>query len=70
MDELATRIRRARVEAGLSREHLAGEIGVSLATVVRYETGRTRRVSVELLNKIAVATGKPLVWFLKDGLAA
>ena len=71
MDELAVRIRRARVEAGLSREYLAGKIGVSLATIVRYETGRTRRISVELLDKIAGATGKPLVWFFEnDGVAA
>jgi transcriptional regulator with XRE-family HTH domain len=62
-DEFSTRIRRARTEAGLSREHLAGKIGVSLATVVRYETGRTQRISISLLGKIAQATGKPVVWF-------
>ena len=66
MDELALKIRRARNEAGLSRELLAGKVGVSLATVVRYETGRTQRISLELLVKIAAATGKPVIWFLEN----
>lgn len=63
-DELATKIRQARVDAGLSREKLAGELGVSLATVVRYETGRTKRIGVRTLSLIAVATGKPVTFFL------
>jgi transcriptional regulator with XRE-family HTH domain len=66
VDDLSLKIRRARNEAGLSRELLAGKVGVSLATVVRYETGRTQRVSLELLVKIAEATGKPLVWFFEN----
>lgn len=65
-DELASRIRQARIDAGLSREHLAGKIGVSLATLVRYETGRTHRISIELLLKIARATDKPIVWFFEN----
>jgi transcriptional regulator with XRE-family HTH domain len=64
-DELAQRIRRARTEAGLSREHLAGRVGVSLATIVRWETGRTRRLSLDTLGKIAEATDKPIVWFFQ-----
>ena len=70
-DQLATRIRVARKEAGLSREHLAGKVGVSLSTVVRWETMRTRRLSVARLAQIAEATGKPIGWFLEnDGIAA
>lgn len=69
-DELAVRIRQARTDAGLSREYLAGKIGVSLATVVRYETGRTHRISIELLSKIAEATNKPIVWFFENNGAA
>lgn len=64
-DELAIRLRLARTEAGLSRELLAGMIGVSFATLVRYETGRTQRTSLETLAKIAEATDKPLVWFFE-----
>jgi transcriptional regulator with XRE-family HTH domain len=65
MDELAARIRTARKEAGLTREHLAGKIDVSLATVVRYETGRTQNISTVRLSRIAEATGKPIVWFFE-----
>jgi transcriptional regulator with XRE-family HTH domain len=65
-DEFAVRIRQARREAGLSRELLAGKIGVSLSTVVRYETGRTHRISMDLLAKIAQATDKPVVWFFEN----
>lgn len=67
--QLPTRIREARKDAGLSREQLAAHLGVSLATVVRMETGRTQRISVESLLKIGEATGKPLAWFL-NGAAA
>ena len=70
-DELSARIRRARTEAELSREHLAWKIEVSLATLVRYETGRTQRISAARLARIAAATGKPIGWFFEnDGLAA
>jgi transcriptional regulator with XRE-family HTH domain len=61
--DLSTRIRRARTEAGLTREQLAVKIGVSMATLVRYETGRTKRLPLVKLDKIAQATGKPVVWF-------
>ncbi|HEY7252166.1 MAG TPA: helix-turn-helix transcriptional regulator [Methylomirabilota bacterium] len=65
MDELATRIRKARVESGLSREHLAARLDVSYKTVVRYETGRSRNISAARLIRIAEATGKPIAWFFE-----
>lgn len=67
--ELSSRIRQARVDAALSREKLAGELGVSLATVVRYETGRTKRISTETLVRIAKATRQPLSYFLGKAAA-
>lgn len=63
-DLLATKIRSARKEADLSREMLAAELGVSLATVVRLETGRTKRVSTDRLLAVAKATRQPLSYFL------
>lgn len=63
-DQLSTKIRQARVDAGLSREKLAAELGVSLATVVRLETGRTTRVSTDRLLAVAKATKQPLSFFL------
>lgn len=63
-DSLATKIRTARKDADLTREKLAGELNVSLSTIVRLETGRTQRISAETLMKIAVVTKKPLSYFL------
>lgn len=69
-DELSKRIAQARGDAGLSREQLAGELGVSLATVVRMETGRTKRVSADRLLEVARVTRKPLSFFLGKAAAA
>lgn len=68
-DALADKIRKARVDAGLSREKLAAELGVSLATIVRLETGRTARVSTERLLGVAKATKRPLTYFLGKAAA-
>ena len=63
-DALADKIRKARDASGLTREQMAVKLGVSLATVVRLETGRTRRVSTDRLIDIAKATKQPLSYFL------
>lgn len=68
-DPLAQKIRAARVEAGLSREKLAGELGVSLVTVVRYETGRSTDIKLKKLMLIAEATKKPLSYFIGKAAA-
>lgn len=68
-DELATRIRQARHDAGLSREKLAGALDCSLSTIVRYETGRSRQISVQTVVAIAEATGKPLAFFFAEAAA-
>src|SRR5919108_602763 len=60
-------IRRARRESGLSREALAERIGVAPAALHRYEEGA--RISTRHLELIAVATGKPVSYFL-DGSGA
>jgi transcriptional regulator with XRE-family HTH domain len=57
-------IRRARRESGLSQEALAERIGVPPAELYRYEEGA--EISPRHLGLIAVATGKPLSFFL-DG---
>lgn len=68
-DRLASKIRSARAEAGLSREQLAAALGVSLSTVVRYETGRTDRIQMATLLGIAKATKQPLTYFLGKAAA-
>lgn len=68
-DELATRIREARNDAKLSREQVAAALDVSLSTVVRIETGRTQRISLETLVTIARVTEKPLSYFMEELVA-
>lgn len=55
-------IRRARRECGLSREALAERIGVAPAELQRYEEGD--EIPTRRLELIAVATGKPVSFFL------
>ena len=67
-DGLSTKIQTARKQANLTREQLAVALGVSLSTVVRYETGRTDRIPMKTLYRLAQSTGKPLDWFFSgDG---
>ncbi len=40
-DKLPERIRKVRIQLGLSQEELARELGVSFATVNRWENGKT-----------------------------
>lgn len=49
----------------MSREQVAAALGCSLATVVRYETGRTTRITAARLVEIARATGKPVTFFFE-----
>lgn len=69
-DSLSERIKQARLDAGLSREQVAAGIGSSLATVVRMETGRTRRISTERISALSSTTGKPVAWFFGTTEAA
>ncbi len=63
-DQLPTRIRAARAEAGLTREQMAPMLGVSLRTRPRWESGETPRVSFDALRRIAEVTQKPLAYFV------
>lgn len=71
VDSLSDRIRQARDEAGLTQEQMAPLIGVTLATLSRYERGIGKRgPTVEMLARIATVTGKPLSFFVTDKVAA
>lgn len=61
-----TRIRSARVEAGLTREQMAPKVGVTLRTLARWENGETERISFASLQRVANATGKHVSWFFGD----
>jgi transcriptional regulator with XRE-family HTH domain len=65
------RLRRARVEAGLTQEELAIRVGASVFSIGKYERGE-RSPRGPMLRRIAKVTGKTTAWFFEneDGLAA
>lgn len=67
---LPQRIRQARREAGLSQERLAQLIGVSHRQMQRMEYGDAPDIGVGMLERIALATGKPLTWFVAREIVA
>jgi transcriptional regulator with XRE-family HTH domain len=56
LDEFHTRIRDARVSAGLSQEEMARRIGVGRTTYINFETGQTNLFSKNL-HKMAAVLG-------------
>lgn len=68
-DELSHRIRKAREDAGLTREQAAPQLGVTLRTLARWERGETKRISTDDLLKVARLTRKPLSYFLGKAAA-
>lgn len=59
------RLARARIEAGLTQEELAGRIGASVFSVGKYERG-DRVPRGPRLRRIAKVTGRPVAWFFED----
>lgn len=68
LDELARRVRVARISAGLSRHELAAALGVSFNTIERSENGR-RKISDDELARIGGICGVPET-FMRHGWAA
>ncbi len=62
---IAARIRRARRDAGLTLDGLAEHVGTSRHHLIRLEKAR-HRPRVEMLQRIADATGKPYDFFLVE----
>jgi transcriptional regulator with XRE-family HTH domain len=65
------RLVRARVEAGLTQEELARQVGASVFSIGKYERGE-RSPRGPVLRRIAEVTGRTTAWFFEneDGLAA
>ena len=61
-EQIGDLVRRARQEAGLKQEALAELVGVASPSISHYENGR-QVPRIEVLERIADATGKPLPWF-------
>ncbi|TYT27275.1 helix-turn-helix transcriptional regulator [Luteimonas viscosa] len=61
--KLSTRIRTARVRAGMSQADLAGALGVSRSAVGNWESAKGRVFpSTERLSELAMATGVSYEW--------
>ena len=65
METIGQRLRRGRLEAGLTHEAAAALAEVSLSTIVRSE-GQTTRPRKATVRVLAGAYGKPVEWFYGD----
>lgn len=65
LERLADRLRIAREASGKRPELIAGEVDISLRTLMGYEGryGRPPEIGALTLQRFAEATGKPLLWF-------
>lgn len=55
--ELRFRLRELRERAGLSQDELAEKAGTHQSTIWRLETGASRRIDFDLLDRLARAVG-------------
>jgi transcriptional regulator with XRE-family HTH domain len=62
---IASRIRRARRHADLTLDALGEKVGTSRHHLIRLERG-DHRPRLDMLQRIATATGKPLDYFLLE----
>jgi transcriptional regulator with XRE-family HTH domain len=69
MTDIGPLIRAARVSARLSQKELARHIGRTSKTVRRYEHDQTRP-DIRILQRIALATGRPVEYFFGHPPAA
>jgi transcriptional regulator with XRE-family HTH domain len=67
--QLGERIRAARASKGWKQKHLAAEVDVEPITVSRWERGATTP-DLDVLGRLASATGKPVSYFVGGAEAA
>ena len=63
---IAAKIKAARIEAGMSQEALALELGVTCQQVQKYERG-LNRIAPDRLQQVAAMTGRPILYFFQEG---
>ena len=61
---IASRIKQARLEAGLSQPEMADAVGVIARTYQNYESASNPRTPWGLMNQIATVTGKTTEWLI------
>ena len=64
--KFSEKLRRARINAGLTQSQLASELGVSLRTVTNYETGDRYPKKRELYKKMAEVLGVEVNYLLTE----
>lgn len=65
------RIKCARIEKGMTQEKLSELSGVSRATIIGLESGKTTNVKMDTLRKIANALGFTMdALFFDDGVSS
>ncbi len=65
LNELAKKIKIAMLETGLNQASLAKKLGVKQNSVSRYLSGQVNP-KIKMLEKIALATNKPVNYFFAD----
>src|SRR3954464_2949123 len=65
---IASKIKAARIEAGMSQEELGKDLGVTFQQIQKYEKG-VNRISPERLQLIAEKVGRPITYFFEAGSA-
>lgn len=63
--DLAKKIKKAMIDAGLNQKDLARKLNITQVQISQWIIGN-RNPSLSSLKKIAAATGKPLKYFLED----
>ncbi|MBI3789942.1 MAG: helix-turn-helix transcriptional regulator [Gemmatimonadetes bacterium] len=66
MSPLEVHLKAARLAAGLSQEELAAKAGTRQATISKMERGETRRVDLDLLERIADVLRVPASTLLRQ----
>lgn len=61
---IGKRIKEKRKEAGLNQKELAARVGLSEASVSKYENGKVEDATHNMLTKFAEALGVSVAWLL------
>ena len=63
---IASKIRAARREAGITQEELGAHLRVSFQQIQKYEKG-TNRITPDRLQRVAEKVGRPITYFFEAG---
>src|SRR3954463_3248119 len=68
---VGSRVRQCRMQLGMSQEHLAAQLGITVPQVQKYEKG-VNRIGASRLHKIAGVLDVPVTYFFEahDGTGA